>query len=131
MTSFQLSKRDNWRFRSVLGKGSQGQIYHVKMKEDQKEYALKVFSFNDVSDPTEKKNLLERAKNEFLLLNGNLENVVKSIGCFLNDAEDEFIFSMKLYKTNLKKICFDHQRERKRPFEYEELIKIFGDIVRG
>ena len=131
MSSFQLSRRENWRVISLLGKGSVGQIFHVKMRDDQREYALKVFSLSQYSDPAEKKKIIEKARGEFALLNGNLEHVVKSFGCFYDEVEDEFIYSMKLYKSNLKKICYEHQRERKRPFEYEDVIKYFSDAVRG
>ena len=118
MTSPQLKNRQNYDILDPLGGGAFGTVYKIRIKEDSKEYALKIVNLNRPGD-------LDDAIMEYNLLRKGIPNVVKSFGSY-HEEKKEFIFSTELMVGNLQEFIRDNG-----PLPFKKFIPIFTNIITG
>ena len=99
MTSPQLKSKSNYEILDHLGGGAFGAVYKIRVKEDNKVYALK----NVKLDRKEQPNALADADAEYKLLKKGIPNVLKSYGSHHEPKE------MFLFTTDLMKMYFGYK----------------------
>ena len=107
----------------LIWDSSEVQVIHIKSKNTNAEYAMKVLKFSYLDEEIEK-----YARNEYEILSRNIKNVVRSEGFFVDRQNKLILITMKKYKSSLKAHASQLQEP---PKIFTQLKKIFGDIVRG
>ncbi len=127
MTSEQLKSDSNYKILGLVGEGDYGTILKIRIKEDDKEYALKQIDFKKITDDELKESARIKAEQEFKLLQKGIPNVLKSFGSYYDCEKEVFMFTTELMTTDLETFIV----EKKRPLTMEEFIPIFKDIIQG
>ena len=125
MSSPQLTSKNNYHIIDCIGSGNFGSVMHVSIHEDQKVYALKQISFQNVP-ATDRAAAVNDAKNEYQLLKKGIPNVLKAFGSNYDEKTHMFKFSTELMDMNLTQLI-----EKKGSLTYSEFIPIFQDILSG
>ena len=131
MSSPQLKSTDFYEIKKFLGAGSFGAVNQIKIKENDKIFALKEIHLKKIPNEKDRAQALEEAKAEYNLLRNDLLSVVKSYGSNYDSTSLIYKFSMEFHAQNLNDFVENNLLVNKEELTYQQFIPIFSDILTG